>query len=272
MKAVRVSGIDDPRVAIYRDIGDHDRLRARGLFVVEGRFVVERLLGDRRFDIHSLLLNRPAWAALESTCASLDPGVPVFLCETPDFEQLTGFNIHRGCLALATRPPSTAIDDVVEGARTLVILEDVANADNICGIFRNAAAFGADGVVLSDRCGDPLYRKAIRTSMAATLRVPFAVARRVAWLDTLRAIRDSGIHIVALTLDAASLDLDAFAAQPRRHRIAVLLGAEGSGLTADAQAFADVCVKIPIRADVDSLNVAVACGIALHRLMPRASP
>src|SRR5437868_7925927 len=173
LHVVVIDGVDDPRVAEYRDIGDHDRLLARGLFVAEGRLVVERLIDDR-FRVRSLLLNRAALAALEPRLQQLGPGTTTFLCGSEDFEALTGYHIHRGCLALAERPDPLLLDKLLMRARSIVLLEDVGNADNVGGIFRNAAAFGAGAIVLSHGCADPLYRKAIRTSMAATLRVPFS--------------------------------------------------------------------------------------------------
>ena len=266
---MRISGPDDPRVADYRDLADHDRLRARGLFVAEGRTVSERLIGDQRFRVRSLLLNAAAWRALEPHCVELGADVTAFVCETHDFEGLTGYNFHRGCLALASRPPALALEDLLASARSLVVLEDVANVDNVGSVFRNAAAFGVNGVLLGAGCGDPLYRKAIRTSMAATLRVPFVVAGPGdGWRDALVGVRESGFQIVALTLNARAQDLDAFARGPRAEKLALLVGAEGPGLTAEAEAIAEVHVRIPIRADVDSLNLSVATGIALHRLLP----
>jgi len=265
---VRVSGSGDPRVADYRDIADHARLRARGVFVAEGRIVVARLIDDQRFRVRSLLLNAAAFRALEPRLAQCGADVPVFVCETPDFEPLTGYHIHRGCLALAERPAPLSLDELIANARSLVVLEDVANVDNVGSVFRNAAAFGVDGIVLSAGCGDPLYRKAIRTSMAAALRVPFSVAASAdLWRATLARLRASGFQLVALTLEAPALDLDAFADGPRADRIALLLGAEGEGLSPQAAAAADVRVRIRIRPDVDSLNVSVAAGIALHRIV-----
>ena len=266
---VRISGPDDPRVLDYRDLADHDRLRARGLFIAEGRIVVERLIGDGRFGVRSLLLNAAGWRALERHCAGLGADVTAFVCETQDFEALTGYNFHRGCLALASRPSPTLLDDLIATARSLVVLEDVANVDNVGSVFRNAAAFGVDGVVLSAGCGDPLYRKAIRTSMAATLRVPFVVAGSGdGWGAALVRLRAEGFQIVALTLSERALDLETFARSRRPDRLALLVGTEGAGLSAAAETAADVHVRIPIRDEVDSLNVSVATGIALHRLLP----
>src|SRR2546423_1147732 len=173
-RVVIIDGADDPRVAEYHDIGDHDRLVAHGLFVGEGRLVVERLLNDH-VRIRSLLLNRAAFTALEPRLKNLPRETTTFICGTEDFEALTGYPIHRGCLALAERPAPRLLDDLLIRARSLVLLEDVGNADNVGGVFRNAAAFGAGAIVLSHGCADPLYRKAIRTSMAAKLCVPFSV-------------------------------------------------------------------------------------------------
>jgi tRNA G18 (ribose-2'-O)-methylase SpoU len=273
MQVVRISGPDDLRIVEFRDLADHDRLRARGLFIAEGRIVVERLIEDalgkdQRFGVRSLLLNAAAWRALEPHCAHLAADVTAFVCETQDFEQLTGYNFHRGCLALASRPSPVALEELVANSRTLVVLEEVANVDNVGSIFRNASAFGADGIVLSAGCGDPLYRKAIRTSMAATLRVPFVVAEAGdGWHAALVRLRERGFQIVALTLRGRVLDLETFARSRRPDRLALLVGTEGAGLSAAAEAAADVHVHIPIREDVDSLNVSVATGIALHRLL-----
>jgi tRNA G18 (ribose-2'-O)-methylase SpoU len=266
VRVVVIGGTDDPRVAEYRDIGDHDRLVARGLFVAEGRLVVERLI-DARFSIRSLLLNPAAFEALKPRLADLPRETTTFMCGTEDFEALTGYAIHRGCLALVERPAPRLLDDLLTRARSLVLLEGVGNADNVGGIFRNAAAFGAGAIVLSHGCADPLYRKAIRTSMAATLRVPFyAVPFPDLWTAALTRIRAAGFQLVALTPRPDAIDLEAWATGRGKERVALLLGTEGAGLSAESETLADVYVRIPIQPDVDSLNVSVAAGIALHRL------
>ena len=174
MPVVRISGADDPRVSAYRSVTDPELMRARGLFVAEGRLVVERLIAEGRYDIQSLLLSEAASRALEPALGALQPSVPVYVCQSPDFRGISGYDVHRGCLALSARPAPPLIDDVLAQARLVVVLEGVTNADNVGGVFRNAAAFGADAVLLDGASCDPLYRKAIRTSMAATLHVPFA--------------------------------------------------------------------------------------------------
>jgi tRNA G18 (ribose-2'-O)-methylase SpoU len=142
MRIVQLDGVDDSRFAdrvLYRVIGDHRELRGHGLFVAEGRLVVERLI-EQRFPVRSLLVNEAALRALEPACASLGDDVTAFVCDTNEFERLTGYNIHRGCLALVTRPVPLTLDAIVADARALVLLEDVANADNVGGIFRNACS------------------------------------------------------------------------------------------------------------------------------------
>src|SRR4051812_30728752 len=148
MPVVRISGPDDPRVSAYRSVTDPDLIRARGLFVAEGRFVVERLIAEGRYEIQSLLLSEAARRALAPALGSLEPSVPVYICEPPDFRGIAGYDVHRGCLALSARPTTPMIDDILSQARLVVVLEGVANADNVGGVFRNAAAFGADAVLL----------------------------------------------------------------------------------------------------------------------------
>jgi tRNA G18 (ribose-2'-O)-methylase SpoU len=265
MPVVRISGPDDPRVSAYRAVQDPALVRQRGLFVAEGRLVVERLIGEGRYAIQSILLSEAAFRALEPPLSALHPDVPIYVCEAGDFRGITGYEVHRGCLALAARPASSSLDAVLQRAPLVVVLD---------GVFRNAAAFGADAVLLDHASCDPLYRKAIRTSMAATLRVPFARLTEHAgdWPGALGQLRERGFTLVALTPHEPSRDLDEFAASEPPARIALLLGGEGAGLSAAAEAIADYRVRIPIRPEVDSLNLAVAAGIVLHRLRAILAP
>jgi tRNA G18 (ribose-2'-O)-methylase SpoU len=270
MQVLRVSGPGDPRVSMYQSVPDAELLRQRGQFVAEGRLVVERLIAERRHPIQSVLLSEAAYRALEPALETLGRDVPVYICAASDFLGITGYDVHRGCLALAERPAPLTLDAVLQHAEVIVALEGVTNADNVGGVFRNAAAFGADAVLLDGASCDPLYRKAIRTSMAATLRVPFArlADRASEWPSALAALRARGFTIVALTPAASARDLDEFAASPRPARLALLLGSEGPGLSDAASAAADHHVRIPVNPDVDSLNLAVAAGIVLYRLSP----
>jgi len=262
---VPVSG-SDPRLELYRSVRDPDLAAMHGVFVAEGRIVVGRVLDDPSYRVQSLLLNDAAHRDLEAAVARLDPSIPIFICKTDDFRALTGFNIHRGCLALVERPAPLGVSDLIADAQRLLVLEGVTNADNVGGIFRNAAAFGADGVLLSPDSCDPLYRKAIRTSMAAVLRVPFARSRD--WSADLARIRAAGFALVAFTPSEKAEPIDAFATRAGIMRLALAFGGEGSGLTPVLLAAADASVRIPVTRDVDSLNVAVAAGIALYRLLP----
>lgn len=256
-----IESADDPRLDLFRHVADPHWLRQRGLFVAEGRLVLERVLALDRFAVQSILVNRAAHAALLDLLSHVD--VPVFVCDDPTLQSITGYNFHRGCLALVARPPDVPLDALYD-ARRLLGVEGIANPDNIGGLFRTAAAFGIDGVVLDAASADPLYRKTIRTSMGASLRVPYARARP--WLPALANLRERGFTLVALTPAVSAKDLSDFAAVEQGPRLIVLVGAEGTGLDAATIALADVSVQIPIDSSVDSLNVVVATGIALHRM------
>jgi tRNA G18 (ribose-2'-O)-methylase SpoU len=266
----RIDGPDDARVAAYRDLADPDLARSRGLFVAEGRLIVRRVVEDGRYRVQSVLVNRAARRDLAGALASLPSGVPIFICDTPDFLGITGLDIHRGCLALVERPVPAPVDAILAARRTVVVLEGVSNADNVGGVFRNAAAFGAGGVLLSPTCCDPWYRKAIRTSMGAVLRVPFV--RADAWPGVLAQVRAAGFRTVALTPGTPSETLEAFVRSPRAESIALIVGTEGAGLSPGVEAAADARVRIPIDDVVDSLNLSVAVGIALYALQNSAAP
>jgi tRNA G18 (ribose-2'-O)-methylase SpoU len=257
MRVVRIEHVDDPRIEEYRHVGDADVLRRRNLFVAEGRLVVTRVLEMSR-PVLSLLLNDASFRALEPALSVLAAETPVYICGTDDFAAITGFHLHRGCLALAERPAPAAVEDVADRSQLLLVLEAVADADNIGSAFRNAAAFGAGGVLVSPACCDPLYRKAIRTSMGSALRMPYA--RLENWPDDLGVLKAKGFTVVALTPARTAIDLGSCS---REGRIALLIGSEGPGLSTAAEAIADVRVRIPISAGVDSLNLATAAGIAL---------
>jgi tRNA G18 (ribose-2'-O)-methylase SpoU len=177
---------------------------------------------------------------------------------------ISGFNIHRGCLAIGERPSVKPWQDVTRDARTIVVLERVANADNIGGVFRNAAAFGAGAVLLDPVCTDPLYRKAIRTSVGAALMIPFA--RVEPWPSALHELRSLGFALVALTPASTVGTLLECAAMLHGRRVAIVLGHEGEGLTAAALDACDSRARIPIASFIDSLNVATAAGLALYEL------
>jgi tRNA G18 (ribose-2'-O)-methylase SpoU len=262
---VILESVDDPRVAEYA-LSDPELLRDRGLFVAEGRLVVRRVLEDPRCRVRSLLLNQAARRALHAELSALRSDAPIYECATDAFRAITGFNLHRGCLALVERPQPLALSAAIDEARLVLILEQITNPDNVGGIFRSAAAFGADAVLLTAGSSDPLYRKAIRTSMAATLRVPFAQLE--SWPQQLDELRKRRFVVVALTPRLPAIPLEQFALDGPG-RVALLVGSEGAGLSAVAEGAADLRVRIPITTAVDSLNTAVAAAIALHAIARR---
>jgi tRNA G18 (ribose-2'-O)-methylase SpoU len=256
-----IRDLQDPRVSEYAHVGHPEWLLAHGIFVAEGRLVVRRLLESDAFIIRSVLVTPTALSALEdvlnTTCC------PIYVCEQETMNQIAGFNFHRGCLALAERPAEIDPSDRFHSARRLLALEGVGNPDNVGGLFRVAAAFGVDGVLLDRRSSDPLYRKAIRTSMGAVFRVRFA--RSDSWLDAITSI--AGADIIALTPAASAINLGNYISRRSARRpIVLMVGAEGPGLSPHALAAATTAVRIPIADNVDSLNVVVAGGIALAAL------
>jgi len=281
MSIIRIDDAADPRIADYRNVPDPDLLRRRGLFVAENRLVVRPLLASARFRALSVLVTDAAYTALRGDLAPFESTLPIYVCAKSLMEPVSGYNIHRGCLALGVRPDPQSVSDLLAAlghANSLIILEGITNADNVGAVFRNARAFGADGIVVGPGCCDPLYRKAIRVSIGATLEVPYAyvgppgfspVADRgatTAWPAGLLELERAGFTIVALTPAADAVDLDTFASGPLPDKIALLVGNEGEGLSAGAQRASDVHVRIAMAPGVDSLNVGTATGIALHRL------
>jgi tRNA G18 (ribose-2'-O)-methylase SpoU len=268
--AERIDGLGDPRVADYAHVGDPAWLRDHGLFAAEGRLVVERLILAGRFNIRSILLTPAGFDALAGVLATAQ--TPVYIVSSAQLEALTGFDFHRGCLALADRGLADRPKASIARGRRLLGIEGVGNPDNVGGLFRVAEAFGADGVLLDPGSGDPFYRKAIRTSMAAVLRLPFI--RFTSWPADLIAMREAGFVVVALTPHVSAVPLDEYSRSVGSgERLIVMVGAEGPGLSDPVLRLADARVRIPIAAGVDSLNVVVAAGIALAALrLPNFPP
>jgi tRNA G18 (ribose-2'-O)-methylase SpoU len=260
VQAIRIDSPDDERLAEFRNVPDPQLLQRLGLFVAEGRLVVTRLLASR-LETRALLVTDAALASLTSVVVNRT--FPVYVVAQSVMSGVTGFNFHRGCLAVGVRPPARDWREVMRNARRLVILERIGNVDNVGSIFRSAAAFGVDGVLLQTDCADPLYRKAIRTSMAASLTMPYATAP---WPDTLRDLREQGWATVAMTPTADAPLLRHVTANVITRRVAVVLGHEGEGLTPDALTACTHRARIPMTNRVDSLNVATAAAIALYEM------
>lgn len=258
-----ISTPTDPRLSDYLNVPDANLLSARGVFVAEGRLVVARLLTGTRFETRSVMVTEPALASLAGVLDPASP-FPVYVVPQALMNAVTGFNLHRGCLAIGVRRAAEPWARAIEGARRLVVLERISNADNVGGIFRNTAAFGGDAVLLGPSCADPLYRKAIRTSMGSALSMPFAQAQP--WPDVLHELQSLGFAVVALTPNPDAPPLDDVARLVVRQPAALLLGHEGEGLSEDALAFSTHRARIPMAAGVDSINVATAAAIGLYQI------
>jgi tRNA G18 (ribose-2'-O)-methylase SpoU len=265
---VHITDPADPRLADYRNVPDPELVERSGIFIAEGRLVVRRLLTASRFAARSLMVTETARAALADTIDNAG-ALPVYVVPQALMNGVTGFNIHRGCLAIGERQPSADWRTVVSGAARLVALERVANADNVGSVFRNAAAFGAGAVVLDESTTDPLYRKAIRTSMGAALTVPFA--RACPWPEALDELRRAGIVLVGLTPDPRATPLRDVAATLAEKPVALVFGHEGDGLSPAALAACHHQARIPMASSVDSLNVGTASAIALYEFARSAS-
>lgn len=263
MNVIYLDDPDDSRLADFHAVSDPELARTRQLFIAEGRLVVERLLRSRSFATRAVLVTPSGMKALQEALSG-QPGVPVYIVPKHVMDGVAGFDFHRGCLAAGDRPPRAEWRACTARARRAIVLERVGDADNVGAIFRNAAAFGVDTVLLGPSCADPLYRKAIRTSMGAVLAIPFADADP--WPATLRDLATDGWALAALTPAHDAMPLHDFSSATRPLRVAVVLGHEGDGLTDSALAACEYRVRIPTRASVDSLNVATAAAIALYEL------
>ena len=253
---------DDPRIAAYRHVRERDLVGREGLFVAEGEVVLRVLARSALMQPVSVLADRKRLAALAPILETLPDDVPVYAAGQAVLDAIVGFHIHRGILALGRRIAAPMPDDLLAGLpkrAVVVALFGIANHDNMGGVFRNAAAFGADAVLLDSNCCDPLYRKAIRVSVGAVLETPFA--KLTAEEDALALLSRHGFEAVALSPNGRAT----LAKLRRAPRTAVLLGAEGPGLPGDILAGARI-VSIPMAGHFDSLNVATTSGIVLHHL------
>lgn len=256
----------DPRLADYRDLRDVElrkHLEAEhGLFLAEGEKVVRRAV-EAGFPARSFLM-APRW--LEGLADVLDGSdAPCYVVSEELAERVTGFHVHRGALASLERRPLPSVAEVLEDARTVLVLEDIVDHTNVGAILRSGAALGVDAVLLSPRCADPLYRRAVKVAMGAVFTLPWT--RVEDWYDALPALSSRGFTTVAMTLaeDAVPLD-DAVAGLDK---VALVLGGEGHGLSPRWQASADRRAVIPMREGIDSLNVAAATAVACYALQRR---
>jgi tRNA G18 (ribose-2'-O)-methylase SpoU len=254
---------DDPRLDDFRDLNSVDRRpdlpTGKALVIAEGVLVVQRMLASR-FTPRALLGTDRRLAELKEDLA--DARAPFYRTSAEVMARVVGFHLNRGVLAAARRVPEPSVAQVVDGARTVAVLEGVNDHENLGSIFRNAAGLGVDAVVFGSGCADPLYRRAVRVSMGHALLVPYA--RATYWPTDLMTLKERGFRLLALTPHSQACALADAMAAARDDRVAVLVGAEGPGLTAATLRLSDVRVRIPMSRGTDSLNVATAAALAFY--------
>lgn len=263
MPVTRITELSDPRLRDYSHQTDVALKKARsaehGLYIAESTLVLERALRAGHTARSVLALG----GTVQEAEALVGDEVPIFSGEGELLAELTGYVLHRGVIAAMNRPALPDPAELLAHARRIVIVENVADPTNLGAIFRSAGAIGADAILVTPNCTDPFYRRAIRVSMGTVLQVPWT--RTGDWANTRALLDVHGFHVAALALtpDAVSLrDFDG----TRHERLALVLGAEGSGLTEAALAASDTVVQIPMKHGIDSLNVAAASAVAMWAL------
>lgn len=263
----RVTSAADPRLRDYVSLRDVELRKSleseHGLFLAEGDKVVRRAV-EAGYRVRSLLM-APRWLDSLPDVLVAAGDVPCYIADAAVIETVTGFHVHRGALASMHRRalPTPAL--VLAGANRIVVCEDLVDHTNLGSIFRSAAAMGMDAVLLSPRCADPLYRRAVKVSMGAVFTVPYT--RLTDWYDALVGLRVAGFQVLALTPAADAVPLDEI---PLGNRVALVVGTEGGGLSPRWLASADQRVTIPINPDIDSLNVSAAAAIATYIVRRRS--
>ncbi len=277
--AVRIASPDDPRVAEYTNLTDV-ALRTRvepehGIYLAESSNVIRRAVaaGHR---VRSFLMAERWLESMEDVVAQAreaagEAEVPVFVAPEEVLREITGFHLHRGAIAAMHRPPLPSVEEVLagarggQGARRVVVLEDIVDHTNVGAAIRSAAALGVDAVLVTPRCADPLYRRSVRVSMGTVFQLPWT--RIEPWPAGIGTLRDLGFTVAALALSQDSIPLDELAADPPE-RLALVLGTEGDGLARRTVEGADLVVRIPMDHGVDSLNVAAAGAVAFWATRP----
>lgn len=256
----RILDPTDPVLDDYLRMTDV-RLRSRieverGLFMAESYEVISRAM-DAGMEPRSFLMSEK-WLEKFEPLTSRFPDVPVLVADEALLEQITGFHLHRGALAAMHRPALPPVAEVLAGARTVAVLEDIVDHTNVGAMFRSAAALGVDAVLVSPRCADPLYRRSIRVSMGTVFQVPWTRLRE--WPADVGRLREAGFDVLSLALTDEARALDAVDLGPGR-KIAFVLGTEGHGLTPATLRAVPDHVVIPMAGGVDSLNVAAASAV-----------
>ncbi len=267
MNTIPIQSVDDPRIALYRDVRDSEMLDTWGLFVAEGEHLVQRLLNSR-FAVHSLLIEE---AFQEKFAARVSAETPVYVVNKKLIRDIARYDFNRGALALAVRQPlpnPTQLAILQKQQVSLVICPEINDAENLGVILRTAAAFNVDAVVLGERCRDPFYRRTVRVSMGAVFTLTLAQSDHL--LDDLLVLRDRfHISLAATVLHDATRTLSSFTPPDR---FALLFGTESQGLAAEWLSICDERITLPIAGHVDSLNVSVAAGIFLYHCLQSRLP
>ena len=267
---VEVTSADDERLADFVALTDVALRRRtepeRGLYIAESEKVIRRALAGGHRPRSYLMARRWLADLADLVEAAERDGIPVYVGEHDVIEQLTGFHLHRGALASMQRPVLPEVADLVADARRVLVLEDVVDHTHVGAVFRSAAALGIDAVLVTPRCADPLYRRAIRVSMGTVFQVPWT--RIDPWPGGIEVLKVAGFTVATLALADDAVSLDELAADSPE-RLALVLGTEGDGLSHHTLAAADLTVTIPMAGGVDSLNVAAAGAVAAWALRPR---
>ena len=265
---VRLDSPDDPRVADYARLTDVKLRRRlepeRGLYIAESSRVLRRALAAGHRPRSFFMAQK--WLGDLADVLAEHPDVPVYVGTDEVLERITGFHLHRGALAAMQRPEPVQLEPLLASSSRVAILEDIVDHTNVGAVFRSAAALDVDAVLVTPRCADPLYRRAIRVSMGTVFQVPWA--RLEHWTADLQRVKDAGFTTAALALHEDSITPQELSAR-RDEKLALILGTEGDGLGAATVHHADLTVRIPMSHGVDSLNVAAASAVAFWETRPQ---
>ena len=268
---IEITDFNDPRLDVYARLTEAQLLNrfepAKGMFIAESPKVIDRALNGGCRPV-SLLMERKDIEGSAAEIIARCPEVPVFTADREVLAQLTGYHLTRGVLCAMLRPPLPAVEDILQNARRIAVLENVMNPTNVGAIFRSAAALGMDAVLLTPGCSDPLYRRSARVSMGTVFQIPwtFIGSEITHWPEPgMTRLKNLGFRTAAMALKDDSLSID----DPRlaqTEKLAIILGSEGDGLTDSTIAQCDYTVRIPMYHGVDSLNVAAASAVAFWEL------
>ena len=271
---IRIEDFSDPRLDLFvRLTGAQLRSRLepeKGVFIAESPTVIEVALDSGCVPLALLTDERLINGAVEKIIDRCE-GIPIYAAEKQVLEKLTGFALTRGALAAMYRPKMPTLDELLDGAKTVAVLENIADSTNIGAIFRSAAALGVDAVLVTPDCCDPLCRRAVRVSMGTIFRVPWGVIgeSQADWRENgVKMLQDRGFKTAAMALNENSVNIDD-AALMKEEKVAIILGTEGTGLAKSTIENSDYTVMIPMQNEVDSLNVAAAGVIAFWQLTRR---